>query len=233
MPFDRTGISTRVLRPDPVGVILRADDPLARRGALQIRDLGARRWFQFPEGTDQLWRAYWNGTAPGGALRDGPVVRTVGECVQAVLWNGTIGLAHTGTLEVRPALQRQRPVAGAGRDDHGFAVDDFPVLQVPAEQVAVPVSVEPDRLAGAGQLGTELHRLEHGPAGQVGTGQAERETEVVLDPGAGRGLPAGAHSVQQHSVQALGRPRKPPPPGQPGPRRRSSRQPAWWKSAGS
>ena len=93
MPFDRAGISTRVLRSDPVGVVLRADDPLARRGSLQVRDLEERSWFQFPEGTDPLWRAYWNGAAPGGPVRDGPVVRTVGECVQAVLWNGTVGLA--------------------------------------------------------------------------------------------------------------------------------------------
>jgi len=93
MPFDRTGISTRMLRSDPVGVVLRADDPLARRSSLQVRDLEDRRWFQFPEGTDPLWRAYWNGAAPGGTARDGPVVRTVGECVQAVLWNGTVGLA--------------------------------------------------------------------------------------------------------------------------------------------
>jgi DNA-binding transcriptional LysR family regulator len=93
MPFDRTGISTRVLRSDPVGVVLRVDDPLARRATLLVRDLNDRRWFQFPEGTDPAWRAYWSGTAPGGALRDGPVVRTVSECVQAVLWNGTIGLA--------------------------------------------------------------------------------------------------------------------------------------------
>lgn len=89
MPFDRTGISARVLRSDPVGVVVRDDDPLARRGTLQVRDLEHRRWFQFPEGTDPKWRAYWN----GGALRNGPVVRTVGECVQAVLWNGTVGLA--------------------------------------------------------------------------------------------------------------------------------------------
>jgi len=93
MPFDRAGISTRVLRSDAVGVVLRADDPLARRGTLQVRDLEDRRWFRFPEGTDPLWRAYWNGAAPGGTARDGPVVRTVGECVQAVLWNGTVGLA--------------------------------------------------------------------------------------------------------------------------------------------
>ena len=93
MPFDRAGISTRVLRSYPVGVVLRADYPLARRGSLQVRDLEERSWFQFPEGTDPLWRAYWNGAAPGGPVRDGPVVRTVGECVQAVLWNGTVGLA--------------------------------------------------------------------------------------------------------------------------------------------
>ena len=93
LPFDRTGISIRELRSDPVGVVLRADDPLARRDTLRVRDLGDRRWFQFPDGTDALWRAYWNGTAPRGTIRDGPVVRTVGECVQAVLWSGTIGLA--------------------------------------------------------------------------------------------------------------------------------------------
>jgi len=93
MPFDRTGISTRVLRSDPVGVVLRTDDPLASHGTLQVRDLEERRWFQFPEDTDALWRAYWNGAAPPGTARDGPVVRTVGECVQAVLWSGTVGLA--------------------------------------------------------------------------------------------------------------------------------------------
>ena len=36
IPFDRTGISARVLRSDPVGVVLRADDPLAGRGTLQL-----------------------------------------------------------------------------------------------------------------------------------------------------------------------------------------------------
>jgi DNA-binding transcriptional LysR family regulator len=91
-PFDDTGISTRVLRTDPVGVVLRTDDPLARRAALTLDDLADRPWCQLPDGTDHLWRAYWNGAAPAGRLRDGPVVRTVHECLQAVLWNGTIGL---------------------------------------------------------------------------------------------------------------------------------------------
>jgi DNA-binding transcriptional LysR family regulator len=91
-PFDDTGISTRVLRSDPVGVVLRADDPLAGRATLSVADLDDRPWCQLPDGTDHLWRAYWNGATPAGRLREGPVVRTVHECLQAVLWNGTIGL---------------------------------------------------------------------------------------------------------------------------------------------
>ncbi len=92
-PFDSTGISTRVLRSDPVGVVLRADDPLAGRDILLLGDLGGRPWFQLPEGTDPLWRAYWSGTRPGEPTRDGPVVRTVAECVQGALWTGAIGIA--------------------------------------------------------------------------------------------------------------------------------------------
>jgi DNA-binding transcriptional LysR family regulator len=96
-PFDDTGISTHVLRSDPVGVVLRTDDPLAGRDSLRLRELADRQWLQLPDGTDPIWRAYWNGTiwnstGPNDALRDGPVVRTVHECMQAILWNGSIGL---------------------------------------------------------------------------------------------------------------------------------------------
>ncbi len=118
-PFDRTGITTYVLRSDPVGVVLRAG-----RDILHLRDLADRRWFQLPEGTDPVWRAYWNGTTPGGELRDGPVVRTVSECLQGVLWNGTIGvapLAHAlpeGLISVPLADMRpERPRPGARRGD--------------------------------------------------------------------------------------------------------------------
>ncbi|MGP4022358.1 LysR substrate-binding domain-containing protein [Actinomadura sp. 3N407] len=92
-PFDDTGIRIRVLRSDPVGVVLRADDPLARRDTLQLSDLRGRRWFRLPDGTDPIWRAYWT---PAGDFQDGPVVRTAHECLQAVLWNGTIGLTPLG-----------------------------------------------------------------------------------------------------------------------------------------
>ncbi|WP_328429289.1 LysR substrate-binding domain-containing protein [Streptomyces sp. NBC_00443] len=91
-PFDETGLTVHVLRADPVGAVLRADDPLARRDRLELADLAGRPWFQFPAGTDPLWQAYWNGGEP----REGPVVRGVQECVQAVLWNGTVGMAPLG-----------------------------------------------------------------------------------------------------------------------------------------
>ncbi|MFF0561685.1 LysR family transcriptional regulator [Streptomyces sp. NPDC004266] len=91
-PFDETGLRVRALRTDPVGVVLRADDPLARRDGLRLAELGDRRWFQFPRGTDPAWQSYWNGGRP----REGPVVRAVQECLQAVLWNGTVGLAPLG-----------------------------------------------------------------------------------------------------------------------------------------
>ncbi|MGW6686319.1 LysR family transcriptional regulator [Streptomyces sp. NPDC054961] len=87
-PFDETGLTVHALRSDPVGALLRADDPLAGRESLKLADLADRRWFLFPEGTDRGWQAYWNGGEP----REGPVVRAVQECRQAVLWNGTVGM---------------------------------------------------------------------------------------------------------------------------------------------
>ena len=87
-PFDETGLAVRELRADPVGALLRTDDPLAHRDTLTLADLADRRWFLFPDGTDPLWQSYWN----GGRTRQGPVVRAVHECRQAVLWNGTVGM---------------------------------------------------------------------------------------------------------------------------------------------
>ncbi|MBE8525824.1 LysR family transcriptional regulator [Amycolatopsis sp. H6(2020)] len=91
-PFDETGLTVHALRADPVGAVLRADDPLAGRAHLALADLTGRRWFRFPDGTDPVWQAYWHGGEP----REGPVVRAVQECLQAVLWNGTVGLMPLG-----------------------------------------------------------------------------------------------------------------------------------------
>lgn len=91
-PFDETALTVRGLRTDPVGVVLRNDDPLARHDRLRLAELSDRRWFQFPQDTDPIWQSYWNGCMP----REGPMVRTVQECLQAVLWNGTVGLAPLG-----------------------------------------------------------------------------------------------------------------------------------------
>lgn len=88
IPFDTTGIRTHVLRSDPMGVVLRADDPLAGRAEVRRDELADRAWFRLPDGTDPQWQAFWSGGGTGG-----PVVRTVHECLQAVLWNGTVGLA--------------------------------------------------------------------------------------------------------------------------------------------
>ncbi|MFF5213382.1 LysR family transcriptional regulator [Streptosporangium sp. NPDC000396] len=120
-PFDDTGIRVHVLRADPVGVLLRADDPLADYDSLRVDDLADRRWFQFPDGTDPIWRAYWN----AGAQREGPVVRTAHECLQAVLWNGTIGmtpLTHAlpaGLVAIRLADMPPSRMVMAWNDDDG------------------------------------------------------------------------------------------------------------------
>ncbi|NUT22488.1 MAG: LysR family transcriptional regulator [Hamadaea sp.] len=85
------GIATHVLRTDPIGVVVRADDPLAQRAYLRLDDLANRRRFRLPDDTDAVWRDYWNAAATG-VDASGPVVRTLRECLQSVLWNGAIGL---------------------------------------------------------------------------------------------------------------------------------------------
>jgi DNA-binding transcriptional LysR family regulator len=93
-PFDERGINVRVLRRETVGVVVRADDPLAHWRSVRLAQIADRRWFRFPEGTDPFWSEYWSGgSAAGDRPKDGPVVRTVVECIEAVLWNDAVGLA--------------------------------------------------------------------------------------------------------------------------------------------
>ncbi|SER64772.1 hypothetical protein SAMN05421870_103155 [Streptomyces qinglanensis] len=62
---------------------------------MRSSEVADRRWFVFPAGTDSRRQSYWS----GGEQREGPVVRTVQECRQAVLWNGTVGMT---LLDHRP-----------------------------------------------------------------------------------------------------------------------------------
>ena len=94
-PFDETGLVVRKLRADPVGVIVRVDDPLAACEQVKLADLADRRWFRFPDGTDAVWQTYWSGGEPRHDETT-TVVRDVQECLQAVFWNGTIGMCPVG-----------------------------------------------------------------------------------------------------------------------------------------
>lgn len=89
-PFDATGLRTHVLLSEPVGLVVREDDSLAGHPAVAVADLADRRWVRLPPGTDPVWTAYWTaGPADTGAA----VSRTIQECLQSVLWNGTAALA--------------------------------------------------------------------------------------------------------------------------------------------
>ncbi|MUL77126.1 LysR substrate-binding domain-containing protein [Mycolicibacterium sp. CBMA 226] len=91
-PFDDAGITTCRLRTERIGMVVREDDPLAANDIVRLADLTGRRWIQLPPGTDKLWRAYW--TVAAESDQDTSLVkRTIGECLQSVLWNGTSALA--------------------------------------------------------------------------------------------------------------------------------------------
>lgn len=89
-PFESIGIRTHVLRSAPVGVVVRDNDPLADHHAVSAADLTGRRWVRLPDDADPVWIAYWTGGAHDDAS---PIVRTIQECLQAVVWNGTSALA--------------------------------------------------------------------------------------------------------------------------------------------
>jgi DNA-binding transcriptional LysR family regulator len=91
-PFKAPAVTVAEIRRDPVGIVMRATDPLASRSRLALDEVRDRRWFRLPEWTDPTWRDYWAAGRPGTDGGDA-VVRTVRECVQAVLWSDAIGLA--------------------------------------------------------------------------------------------------------------------------------------------
>ncbi|WP_410673237.1 LysR family transcriptional regulator [Amycolatopsis sp. cmx-4-68] len=105
-PFERAGLGVHVLRAVRVGVVVRDEDPLAGRPSVSSADLAGRRWVRLPDGTDPAWTAYWTSGVQDAAA---PVVRTIQECLQAVLWNGTSAFAPVG--QPLPPGLRVVPVA--------------------------------------------------------------------------------------------------------------------------
>ena len=72
----------------------------------------------------------------------------------------------------------------------------------PARRAA---DLQAGHLPGGQHLGAELGRLPPGPVGQLRAGHPVREAQVVLDPRALPGLPAGRQPLDQHGPQPLGR----------------------------
>ncbi|MFH9355295.1 LysR family transcriptional regulator [Kitasatospora sp. NPDC017646] len=103
LPFDTAGLAVRLLETEPLVAAVPADDPVARRPHLRVGDLLGRPWIRLPEGADAAWRRYWLGEADSGEAVErsagagsGPVVRTVPECLHAIVWQGAVGILPAG-----------------------------------------------------------------------------------------------------------------------------------------
>lgn len=95
LPFTDDGLRTQELAAEPVGVVVRDDDPLAGGAPVTLAGLARRRWIRLADGTDPAWTAYWTGGDPDP---DAAPMRTIQECLQAVLWNGMSALAPVDQL---------------------------------------------------------------------------------------------------------------------------------------
>lgn len=96
LPFTDDGLRSHVLHTEPVGLVVRDDDPLASRASVRLAELPERRWVRLPADTDPVWTAFWAGDR--SADDQGTPMRTVQECLQAVLWDGVSALAPLDQL---------------------------------------------------------------------------------------------------------------------------------------
>jgi DNA-binding transcriptional LysR family regulator len=94
LPFQDAGLRNQVLHTEPVGIVVRDDDPLADQQSVRLAGLAGRRWVRLPPDTDPVWSAYWTGPVEP----DEVAMRTIQECLQAVLWNGMSALAPLDQL---------------------------------------------------------------------------------------------------------------------------------------
>jgi DNA-binding transcriptional LysR family regulator len=96
LPFTDDGLRSHVLHIEQVGLVVRDDDPLADQASVRLAELPERRWVRLPADTDRVWSAYWTGA--GGADDQPTPMRTIQECLQAVLWDGMSALAPLDQL---------------------------------------------------------------------------------------------------------------------------------------
>ncbi|MEU9033959.1 LysR substrate-binding domain-containing protein [Streptomyces sp. NPDC048352] len=103
LPFDTAGLTVRPLGTESLVAALPADDPLAARPRLHVRELAGRPRFRLPAGTDTRWRAYW---LAGDEDTPGPIVTSAEECLHAVVWDGVTGLLPAGAARrhARPGI---------------------------------------------------------------------------------------------------------------------------------
>lgn len=100
-PFTETGLAIRTVSKDRCFVAVPSADPLATAQVLLRKDLRGRESVRLPDRTDPLFRAYWQPTPS----HDGPLVRSLDECLHAVLWRHAIAF-------VPEQIVRRHPVPG-------------------------------------------------------------------------------------------------------------------------
>jgi hypothetical protein len=78
----------RVVREQPCYAAVRATDPLAARSAVSRADFRRDASIRLPPGLDAGWSRHWQPVASAA----GPAVRSVDECLHAVLWEAAQAL---------------------------------------------------------------------------------------------------------------------------------------------
>lgn len=87
-PLDPAGLDIRTVREQPCYAAVRATDPLAARAAVSRADFRRDASVRLPPGRDAGWTRHWQPVASAA----GPTVRSVDECLHAILWEAAQAL---------------------------------------------------------------------------------------------------------------------------------------------
>ncbi|MFF5206430.1 LysR family transcriptional regulator [Streptosporangium sp. NPDC000396] len=87
-PFDTTGLVVQEVAEEPCVAVLPVGHPLSEAEAVRLADLASCSWVRLPAEADTRWRAFWQPVGDG----TGSEVRSVDECLHAVLWDGAVAM---------------------------------------------------------------------------------------------------------------------------------------------